>query len=51
MAAAGAALGHEPGRLQREFDKRIGQRHRVIAPGELMEVPHVEALVVLSVQT
>jgi hypothetical protein len=50
MAAAGAARGHEPRRLQREFDERVGEGHPVIPPREVVEVPHVEAVVRLPIE-
>src|SRR5713226_6430121 len=42
VPAAGAALGDEPGRLQREFDEAVGQCHAVVAPRELVEVADIE---------
>jgi len=50
MASPGAALGHEARGLQGEFDERVGEGHRVIAPGELVEVPNVEADIVLAIE-
>ena len=43
MAAAGAALGDEPGLLQGELDESVGERHAVIAPGEVVKVADIEA--------
>jgi hypothetical protein len=43
MAPAGAPLADEAGREEREPDEGVGQGHAVIAPGEVVEVPHVEA--------
>jgi hypothetical protein len=42
MPAAGPALGHQAGRLQRLLDERVGQRHAVLSPGGLIEVPDIE---------
>ena len=49
VAAPGAALGHEPRLLEGEPDA-VGEPHAVIAAGEVMEVPHVEAAVGVAVQ-
>jgi hypothetical protein len=43
MTAPGAPLADEAGFLERELDEGVGQGHAVIAPGEVVEVPHVEA--------
>jgi hypothetical protein len=43
MPAAGAALGHQAGGLQGLLDEAVGQLHAVLAPGELMKGPDVEA--------
>src|SRR6185295_16912588 len=43
MAPAGAPLANEAGLVEREPDEGVGQGHAVIAPGEVVEVPHVEA--------
>jgi len=43
MAPAGAPLADEAGLVEREPDEGVGQGHAVIAPGEVVEVPHVEA--------
>ena len=43
MAPPGAPLADEAGLLERELDEGVGQGHAVIAPGEVVEVPHVEA--------
>jgi hypothetical protein len=50
MATPGAALGHEARGLQGELDEGVGEGHRVIAPGELVEVPDIEAGVVLAIE-
>ena len=43
MAPPGAPLADEAGLVQRELDEGVGQGHAVIAPGKVVEVPHVEA--------
>src|SRR4030095_12353203 len=43
MAPPGAPLADEAGLAERELDEGVGQGHAVIAPGEVVEVPHVEA--------
>ena len=42
MAPPGAPLADEAGLVEREPDEGVGQGHAVIAPGEMVEVPHVE---------
>ena len=42
MPAPRAPLAHQPGRLQRLLHERVGHRHAVLTPGDLIEVPHVE---------
>ena len=48
MASAGAPLADEAGLAERELDEGVGQGHAVIAPGEVIEVPHVEAGVAVA---
>src|SRR5262252_2125233 len=50
MAAAGAALGHEPRGLQREFDEGVRKGHAVIPSGQLVKVPHIEPGVRLAIE-
>ena len=50
VAAAGAALGDEAGRLKGELHKGIGERHAVIPPGEVEEVTDIEALVARAIE-
>src|SRR5262249_50086008 len=49
-ATAGATLGHEPRGLRGVVDEGVGEQNTGIPSGELMEVPHVEALVRLSIE-
>jgi hypothetical protein len=50
MAAAGLMLGHQAGGLQRLFHEGVAEAHAVVAPGELMKVADVEALVPVAVE-
>src|SRR5437879_3076473 len=50
MAAARVPFGHQPCGLQRRLDKRITEPDSMLAPRDLMEVPHIEALVPLAVE-
>ena len=50
VAAAGAALGDEAGRLEGELHEGVGERHAMIAPGEVEEVADIEALVARAVE-
>ena len=50
MAAAGSAPADQVGGLQRLLHEAIGQRHPVLAPDDLMEVPDVEPVVTLGVE-
>ena len=50
VAAPGAPLGDEAGRLEGELDEGIGERHAVIPPGDVEEVADIEALVPRAVE-
>jgi len=50
VAAPGAVLGDEAGALQGLFDEGIAEADAVLAAGEGVEVPHVEALVAVPVE-
>ena len=50
VPAAGMALGHQAGGLQRGLHEAVRQRHALVTPDELMEVPHVEAAVALPIE-
>src|SRR5207245_10347273 len=50
MAAPGAALGDEAGRLQGELDEGVGEPDRMLAPGDVMEVADIEPGVAFAVQ-
>src|SRR4029453_13013627 len=42
MPAPRPPLADQPGRLQGLLHERVGHRHAVLPPGDLMEVPHVK---------
>jgi len=50
MAPPRLVLGHQPGGLQRLLHERIAELRAVLPAGELVEVPHVEALVAIAVE-
>ena len=50
VAAAGAALGDELGRLQGLFDEGVGQGDPVVALRDLVEVADIEVVVRLPIQ-
>ncbi len=50
MPSAQAPLGDQPRPLQQRFDKGIGQRDRMLSPGDLVEVAGIEAQIPLAVQ-
>lgn len=50
MAAARAALAHEAGFLEGELDEAVGEQYVVIAAGEVVEVPHIEAEIRLTIE-
>jgi hypothetical protein len=50
VASPRSALRHEAGRLPRRLDQRVGKGHGMLAAGELMKVPDIEALVALPIE-
>ena len=50
VASAGPMLFHQTGRLQGLFEKAVRHRDAVLAAGNLMKMPDIEALVALSIQ-
>ena len=50
VPSAHPMLLHQPGRLQRLFQKAIRNRDAVVPPRNLMKVAHIEALIPLPIQ-
>src|SRR5216110_3871495 len=50
VPAAGLVLGHQARGLQGLLDERIAEAHAMLAPGELVEMPDVEAQVPLAIE-
>src|SRR2546425_11581672 len=50
VPAAGLVLGHQARGLQGLLDERIAEAHAMLAPGELVEMPDVEAQIVLAIE-